>query len=100
MINRAEMLDRIRTTEERRIPITNYGVAISYVHGCWDEPCLHFRMRRLFWIKKPIPKNTNKPIKSISYQQFSASVVIRREVRFPWIFLPQDDNVFCNIFKL
>ncbi len=33
MINRAEMLGRIRTTEERRIPITNYGVAISYVHG-------------------------------------------------------------------
>lgn len=33
MINRAEMLGRIRETEEKKIPITNYGVAISHVHG-------------------------------------------------------------------
>lgn len=33
MINRAEMLGRIRTAEDKQIPITNYGVAISYVHG-------------------------------------------------------------------
>ena len=33
MINRAEMLDRIRDANEKSIPMTNYGVAISYVHG-------------------------------------------------------------------
>ena len=33
MINRAEMLTRIQEAEERAVPITNYGVAISYVHG-------------------------------------------------------------------
>lgn len=33
MINRAEMLGRIKETEDKKIPITNYGVAISHVHG-------------------------------------------------------------------
>ncbi len=33
MINRKEMLGRIREAGERAVPITNYGVAISYVHG-------------------------------------------------------------------
>lgn len=33
MINRKEMLGRIQAADERAIPITNYGVAISYVHG-------------------------------------------------------------------
>ncbi len=33
MINRKEMLGRIQEAHERAIPITNYGVAISYVHG-------------------------------------------------------------------
>ncbi len=33
MINRREMLGRIQAADERAIPITNYGVAISYVHG-------------------------------------------------------------------
>ena len=33
MINRKEMLGRIQEAEERAVPITNYGVAISYVHG-------------------------------------------------------------------
>ena len=33
MINRQEMLGRIRDTEEKGIPITNYGLAISHVHG-------------------------------------------------------------------
>ena len=33
MINRAEMLARIRDANEKNIPMTNYGVAISYVHG-------------------------------------------------------------------
>lgn len=33
MINRAEMLHRIGEAEDRQVPITNYGIAISYVHG-------------------------------------------------------------------
>ena len=33
MINRAEMLGRIKTAAEKGIPMTNYGVTISYVHG-------------------------------------------------------------------
>ncbi|MCU0575829.1 MAG: [FeFe] hydrogenase H-cluster maturation GTPase HydF [Desulfobacterota bacterium] len=33
MINRAEMMGRIRATDEKQIPITNYGIAISHVHG-------------------------------------------------------------------
>jgi [FeFe] hydrogenase H-cluster maturation GTPase HydF len=33
MINRKEMLSRIQEAHEMAVPITNYGVAISYVHG-------------------------------------------------------------------
>ncbi len=33
MINRAEMLHRIGEAEDMQVPITNYGIAISYVHG-------------------------------------------------------------------
>lgn len=33
MINRQEMLGRIKVTTEKNVPITNYGLAISYVHG-------------------------------------------------------------------
>jgi [FeFe] hydrogenase H-cluster maturation GTPase HydF len=33
MINRAEMLGRIKAADDKAIPITNYGVAISHVHG-------------------------------------------------------------------
>lgn len=33
MINRQEMLSRIMAAREANVPITNYGIAISYVHG-------------------------------------------------------------------
>ncbi|HPA15163.1 MAG TPA: [FeFe] hydrogenase H-cluster maturation GTPase HydF [Desulfobacterales bacterium] len=33
MINRQEMLSRIDEAKKCKVPITNYGVAISYVHG-------------------------------------------------------------------
>jgi predicted GTPase len=33
MINRPEMLHRIGDAADCRVPITNYGIAISYVHG-------------------------------------------------------------------
>ena len=33
MINRAEMTSRIEEARRRHVPITNYGIAISHVHG-------------------------------------------------------------------
>ncbi|HNY64924.1 MAG TPA: [FeFe] hydrogenase H-cluster maturation GTPase HydF [Deltaproteobacteria bacterium] len=33
MINRAEMMSRLAEAERRGVPVTNYGIAISYVHG-------------------------------------------------------------------
>jgi [FeFe] hydrogenase H-cluster maturation GTPase HydF len=33
MINRSEMLGRLEAAQQHDIPITNYGVAISYAHG-------------------------------------------------------------------
>ncbi|MBN2108623.1 MAG: [FeFe] hydrogenase H-cluster maturation GTPase HydF [Deltaproteobacteria bacterium] len=33
MINRQEMLARIGDAQSRNVPITNYGIAISFVHG-------------------------------------------------------------------
>lgn len=33
MINRREMLSRIEDAQQVNVPITNYGIAISYVHG-------------------------------------------------------------------
>jgi [FeFe] hydrogenase H-cluster maturation GTPase HydF len=33
MINRAEMMSRIGEADRQEVPVTNYGIAISYVHG-------------------------------------------------------------------
>ena len=33
MINRREMLHRLQTAGARGVPMTNYGVAISYLKG-------------------------------------------------------------------
>ena len=33
MINRREMLTRLRQAREAGVPITNYGVAISFLQG-------------------------------------------------------------------
>jgi len=33
MLNRRLMLARIQQAKEKRVPITNYGVVISYLHG-------------------------------------------------------------------
>ena len=43
MFNRREMLTRIVTCQERRVPITNYGVVIAYVHGILDRALAPFR---------------------------------------------------------
>ena len=37
MINRQEMLARIAAAREANVPITNYGIAISYVHGVLER---------------------------------------------------------------
>ncbi len=37
MLNRNEMLNRIEQAKERNLPIVNYGVFISYVHGIFDR---------------------------------------------------------------
>lgn len=37
MFNRREMLSRILKCQEQNVPITNYGVAIAYLHGILDR---------------------------------------------------------------
>jgi len=37
MFNRREMLSRIMTCQELKVPITNYGVAIAYLHGILER---------------------------------------------------------------
>lgn len=44
MLNRTEMMHRIHEVTEKDIPIVNYGVLISYVHGIFDRalaPVMH-----------------------------------------------------------
>ncbi|MCP4395326.1 MAG: [FeFe] hydrogenase H-cluster maturation GTPase HydF [Alphaproteobacteria bacterium] len=43
MLNRVEMLRRIRECTRRKIPITNYGVAISKLQGVLDRAIKPFR---------------------------------------------------------
>jgi len=43
MFNRREMLTRIITCQEQGIPITNYGVVITYVHGILNRALIPFR---------------------------------------------------------
>jgi [FeFe] hydrogenase H-cluster maturation GTPase HydF len=37
MMNRREVLGRVQDCRGRRVPITNYGVAIAYLHGILDR---------------------------------------------------------------
>lgn len=46
MINRAEMLNRIGMLKDAGVPVTNYGVAISYVHGVLDRVLQPFPYER------------------------------------------------------
>jgi len=43
MFSRGEMLSRIITCREGGIPITNYGMAIAYLHGILDRALAPFR---------------------------------------------------------
>ena len=37
MLNEAEMKSRIKTAEEKGVPITNYGIAIAYINGILER---------------------------------------------------------------
>jgi [FeFe] hydrogenase H-cluster maturation GTPase HydF len=37
VFNRQEMLSRIEKAQKAKVPITNYGMAISYIHGIFDR---------------------------------------------------------------
>ncbi len=37
VFNRQEMLSRIEKAQKAKVPVTNYGMAISYIHGIFDR---------------------------------------------------------------
>ncbi|MHC1683321.1 MAG: [FeFe] hydrogenase H-cluster maturation GTPase HydF [Clostridiaceae bacterium] len=49
MLNRRAMLHRISTAEEADVPIVNYGVLISYVHGIMDRALEPFPMAKILY---------------------------------------------------
>lgn len=49
MINRQEMLDRIREARKKQVPITNYGIAISHVHGVLERVLSPFPFERILF---------------------------------------------------
>lgn len=49
MLNRRGMLHRISMAEEAGVPIVNYGVLISYVHGVMDRALEPFPMAKMLW---------------------------------------------------
>lgn len=56
MLNKAEMMHRIREVTTRNIPIVNYGVLISYVHGIFDRALAPFpEASMIFHEKTAIP---------------------------------------------
>ena len=48
MINEKEMLYRLNYSEENNIPITNYGIAISKMHGILNRSLEPFEERKIF----------------------------------------------------
>lgn len=49
MLNRRAMLHRINIAEEAGVPIVNYGVLISYVHGIMDRALEPFPMAKMLY---------------------------------------------------
>lgn len=49
MINRKEMLNRIKNSEEQNIPIVNYGITIAYLHGVLDRALEIFPEANSLW---------------------------------------------------
>jgi len=37
MITRKQLLNRIQSAIDANIPVTNYGMAIAYIKGCWER---------------------------------------------------------------
>jgi hypothetical protein len=37
MLTRKQILNRIKTATDQNMPITNYGMAIAYVHGIFER---------------------------------------------------------------
>jgi [FeFe] hydrogenase H-cluster maturation GTPase HydF len=52
MFNRQEMLSRIEKAQEAKVPITNYGMVISYIHGIFDRVMKPFAENGFGTVKK------------------------------------------------
>lgn len=52
MLNKTEMLSRINEVKEKNIPIVNYGVFISYVHGIFERALDPFPLAKLEYTQK------------------------------------------------
>jgi hypothetical protein len=49
MVNRAAILTRIRRAVAQGVPVTNYGVAIAYLHGILPRAILMFPEAMAAW---------------------------------------------------
>jgi hypothetical protein len=45
MITHRQILARLRSAVEEDIPVTNYGMAIAWMHGIYDRAIAPFRER-------------------------------------------------------
>ena len=52
VFNRQQMLSRIEKTQKAKVPITNYGMAISYIHGIFNRAMKPFAETGFSPIKK------------------------------------------------
>jgi hypothetical protein len=52
MLNKTEMLYRIKQVTEKNIPIVNYGVLISYVHGIFERALEPFPEAKMIYEAK------------------------------------------------
>ena len=53
MINRREMLNRLRKAQEAGVPVTNYGIAISFLQGVLRRSLAPFPMALSAFEKEP-----------------------------------------------
>ena len=52
MLNKTEMLYRIKQVTDKQIPIVNYGVLIAYVQGIFDRALEPFPLAKLLYEQK------------------------------------------------
>ena len=50
MLNKTEMMYRIKQVVEKEIPIVNYGVLISYVHGIFERALDPFPLAKMIYL--------------------------------------------------